>query len=140
MQPIPYIFFNGTCGEAFRFYADVFGAPAPEFMTAKDMPEESRAYMKGVPDHAVMHVGLQVGSGWIYGSDSFGEDTAGMAGCNVHVSFPTVDEAHKAFAAISEGGEVRMPIGPTFWAPAFGACSDKYGVRWMIAADPQEQA
>lgn len=63
MQPIPYIFFNGNCAEAFTFYARVFCTDAPEFFTAAQMPDESREYMQGVPDEAVMHVGLKVGTG-----------------------------------------------------------------------------
>jgi len=27
---------------------------------------------------------------------------------------------------------VQMPIGPTFWSPLFGMCTDKFGVAWMI--------
>lgn len=62
-----------------------------------------------------------------------------MAGCKVHVSFPTIEQANAAFAALADGGEVRMPIGPTFWAPAFGTCYDRFGIRWMIAADGPEE-
>ncbi len=36
------------------------------------------------------------------------------------------------FVALSDGGEVRMPLGPTFFSPAFGMVQDRFGVLWMI--------
>lgn len=131
MQPIPYLFFSNTAREAFTFYGQVFGA-APEIMEIGDQ-------MPGVDPKTVMHAALKVGDGWIYGSDDpSGTDFSAMAGCNIHVSFPTVDEATRVFNALSEGGEVRMPLEATFWAPAFGAFSDRFGIRWMVSADPAE--
>ena len=113
----------------------MFDSPEPEIFSFRDMPPEAKAQMPGVPDDAVMHAGLKVGDGWIYASDDASGQTPAMDGCNVHLSFPTVEEAHRVFEALSEGGEVRMPCGPVFWAPAFGTCSDRFGTRWMIAAD-----
>ena len=131
MQPIPYLFFSNTAREAFTLYGEVFGN-APEIMEMGDQ-------MPGVDPKTVMHAAVKVGDGWIYGSDDpSGKDFAPMAGSNVHVSFPTVEEARRVFDALSDGGEVRMPLEPTFWAPAFGAFSDRFGIRSMVAADPAE--
>jgi PhnB protein len=140
MQPIPYLFYKGTCHEAFTAYAEIFGCPAPEIFAFKDMPDEAKASMPGVPDEMVMHASLSLSGSELYGSDDPSGDTPAMSGCNIHLSFPSVEEATRVFTALSEGGEVRMPIGPTFWAPAFGTCSDKWGIRWMIAADPAPDA
>jgi PhnB protein len=41
-------------------------------------------------------------------------------------------EAERAFIALSEGGQVRMPLGKTFFAPKFGMAKDKFGVLWMV--------
>jgi PhnB protein len=130
MQPIPYIFFKNDAREAFAFYGEVFGNE-PEIMAAGDA-------MPGVDPETVMHAALRVGDGWIYGSDDpSGNDFTPMAGCNIHVSLATVDEARRVFDALSQGGEVRMPLERTFWSPAFGAFSDRFGIRWMISADAE---
>ena len=44
------------------------------------------------------------------------------------------DEAgvKKVFDALSEGGKVTMPLGKTFFSPAFGMVADKFGVSWMV--------
>ncbi|MBV7408705.1 VOC family protein [Maritimibacter sp. DP1N21-5] len=130
MQPIPYVFLKDTARAAFTFWGEVFGA-TPEIMPAGDM----------FPDNpeGVMHAALKVGDGWIYGSDDLsGNPVAPMAGCNIHVSFPTVEEARAAFDKLSQGGEIRMPLEKSFWAPAFGTLSDRFGVRWMVSADASE--
>jgi PhnB protein len=31
---------------------------------------------------------------------------------------------------------VRMPLGETFFSPAFGMVADKFGVPWMVYVEP----
>ncbi|MGR3320439.1 VOC family protein [Pseudooceanicola nanhaiensis] len=140
MQPIIYLFFPGTCAEAMRFYAATFGSEEPEILAVGTMPPEVRSQMPQMEDETVMHAALKVGAGWIYASDDMTSETPAMAGCNISVSFPTMEEAHRVFAVLAEGGEVRMPLEPTFFAPAFGSLTDRYGTRWMIMADEPEAA
>ncbi len=130
MHPVPYLFFNGTCEEAFSFYASVFGT-APNFMRVKGSPMESQ-----LPPEAaekIMHASLMVGGGEIYGSDDLSPGGGpAMAGCNVMISLPDFDTAKIHFDALSDGGDVRMPFEEQFWTPGFGAFTDRFGVRWMI--------
>jgi PhnB protein len=135
MQPVPYLFFTGSCAEAMRFYADVFGSPEPDMLRFSAMPEEDRARMQGIPADAVMHASVQVGDGWILGSDDPSGATPPMAGASVNVSLPTEAEARRVYDLLAEGGEVRMPLEATFWSPAFGTVTDRFGTRWMIMAD-----
>jgi PhnB protein len=135
MQPIPYLFFTGTCAEAMRFYADVFGSEDPEIMPFAAMPEDEQARMPGVPPDAVMHAAVRIGEGWIFASDDPSGSTPPMAGSSVNVSLPTAEEARRVFGRLAEGGEVRMPLEATFWTPAFGSLTDRYGTRWMVMAD-----
>ncbi|MGI1663773.1 VOC family protein [Palleronia sp. KMU-117] len=135
MQPIPYLFFTDRCAEAMRFYADVFGSPEPEIMPFSAMPEDERTKMPGMPDDAVMHASVRVGDGWLFASDDPSGSTPPMAGASVNVSLPNADEARRVFARLADGGEVRMPLEATFWTPAFGALTDRFGTRWMIMAD-----
>lgn len=126
MQPVPYLFFNGTCEEAMRAYARVFGSPEPEIMFAKDAPEGETS---GIPD-AVMHAALKVGDGWLYASDY--SKAVPMAGASIAVTQRTPEESRRIFDALAEGGEVEMPFEATFWSPGFGALTDRFGTRWMV--------
>lgn len=134
MQATPYLFFSGNCAEAMQFYAQTLGTAAPEIMPFSSMPPEAQAQMPGVPADAVMHASLNLGDGMIYASDDPSGGQA-MAGCNVHLTLPDAAEAKRVFDAFAEGGEVRMPLEASFWASAFGTCTDRFGIRWMISAD-----
>jgi PhnB protein len=41
-------------------------------------------------------------------------------------------EASRLFAALSDGGEVKMPLSKTFFSPRFGMVSDRFGISWMV--------
>jgi PhnB protein len=45
---------------------------------------------------------------------------------------PDENEAHRAFAALADGGQVVMPLGRTFWSPCFGMVADRFGIWWMV--------
>ena len=45
------------------------------------------------------------------------------------------EKAARMFAALSAGGQVQMPMGKTFFAPAFGMVTDKFGVMWMVLTE-----
>ena len=42
-------------------------------------------------------------------------------------------EADRAFAALSAGGKVSMPLANAPWGPYFGMCVDRFGVQWMVS-------
>jgi uncharacterized glyoxalase superfamily protein PhnB len=34
--------------------------------------------------------------------------------------------------ALSQGGQVHMPLQQTFWSAKFGMLQDKFGISWMV--------
>ena len=54
-------------------------------------------------------------------------------GFSLTISAKDEAEAEKAFAALSEGGQVTMPLTKTFWSPRFGMLTDRFGVGWMVS-------
>ena len=65
-------------------------------------------------------------------SDGCQSDAAGFAGVSLALSVASRQEAETRFAALVEGGQVTMPLGPTFFAPAFGSLVDRFGVSWLV--------
>jgi len=63
--------------------------------------------------------------------------SSGIHGCSVAVQVDTAAQAEKLFKALSEGGNVSMPIGETFWAVRFGMLSDQFGVPWMVNCEKE---
>ena len=49
---------------------------------------------------------------------------------------PPIPAGQSNTAAHGAGGTVRMPLGPTFWSPAFGMVHDRFGVLWMVNVMP----
>lgn len=128
----PYLFFKGTCEEAVQFYATAIGAQVDCVMKFKDSPEPcSPEHMQPGFEDKVMHASFRVGDSVVMASDGCGDEPA-MGGFSLSLSVATEAEAKQRFDALAAGGEVTMPLSPTFWSPSFGMLKDRYGVAWMI--------
>ncbi len=134
MQPIPYIFFAGTCREAFETYGRIFGSD-PQILSFGSLSEEARAGLGGIQKDLVMHAALSIGEGRIYGSDDAAATAPAMAGCNISVAFPDEAETRRVWSALAEGAEVRQDLGAVFWTALFGTMTDRFGTRWMIQTE-----
>ena len=125
-----YIFFDGNCAEAMRYYEKVLGGKLEILMKHSDSPAPN-------PDPAmadrIIHARLDIGGRKLMASDSMvGKPIGGAKGFSLSLSYPSPEEAKKIFDALSEGGRVTMPMTETFWAKAFGMTVDKYGISWMV--------
>lgn len=128
----PYLFFGGRCEEAIAFYRAALGAEVEMLMHFKDSPDPTPPGMLQPGfENKVMHASLRIGGCRVMVSDGCGP-SSGFAGFSLSVALPTEAEAAKAFAALSEGGNVTMPLGKTFWSPCFGMVADRFGVGWMV--------
>ncbi len=62
-------------------------------------------------------------------------------GITLSVNAANEPEAKRLFAALGDGGKVNVPLGKTFFSPAFGMVADRFGVSWMvIVAAPMPKA
>ena len=130
-QVQPYLFFEGRCQEALEFYRKAVGAQVTMLMRFKESPEKNPNCMPA-DDNKVMHAAFKIGDTMVMGSDGMASGKTEFKGFSLTVSAKTEAEAEKAFAALSEGGQVTMPLTKTFFSPKFGMLSDRFGVAWMI--------
>lgn len=139
MRLIPYLmFFNGTCREAFEFYASALGGQVVALVTYGEMP--AAPGQPPLPDEAksqLAHANLVAGGASLMGSDSImgcdGSETIdGRNDTTVNIAVDTVEESERVFAALSAGGVVQMPLTETSWSHRFGMFHDRYGKPWMI--------
>ena len=129
----PYLFFGGRCEEALAFYRTALGAQVDMLMFHKDSPEPPPPGM--LPpgfENKVMHATFHIGGTTLMASDGCGEGPS-FAGFSLSLAVPTAAEADRAFAALAEGGQVRMPLAKTFWSPRFGMLTDRFGLGWMVS-------
>jgi len=135
-----YLFFNGNCEQAVEFYHKAIGAEVEMMMRFKDSPEPHPPGMLAPGwENKVMHSSFRVGQTVVMASDGCGSDSAGFHGFSMSISVKTEADADKAFAALSEGGKVTMPLTKTFWSPRFGMLEDRFGIGWMVSVAPAGQ-
>ena len=133
MQVQPYLFFDGRCEEALMFYRDVLGAEITALMRLSDSPAPPPPGM--VPpgsENKVMHANLRIGDSIIMASDGDCQQKASFDGFSLSLTAANDAEAERLFAALAEGGQVRMPMASTFFASRFGMLADRFGVGWMV--------
>ena len=133
----PYLFMTKTCKEAFTRYHEILGGEL-QMMTFGDLPPDEESHPQATPD-MVMHVALVLPDGeLIMGSDDPGGDGTGVRGAAINITLADEAEATRIFEGLSDGGEIEMPLGATFWSPLFGSCRDRFGVSWMVNVEPAE--
>ena len=132
MTTATYLTFENNCRAAFEFYRSVFGGEFSFIQTFGDAPTDV-----GVSDDRrdlIMHVSLPIGSDVLMGSDSAGYGPKIVTGNNFSVSLhpDSREQADDLFAKLAAGGAVTMPMAEQFWGAYFGACTDQFGINWMI--------
>jgi PhnB protein len=136
MRVQPYLFFDGRCEEALRFYQEVLGAELVMMLRFKDSPDPVPEGM--VPPGSgdkVMHCAFKIGETEVLASDGGCRGETEFKGFSLTCPVPDAAAADRMFAALGQGGQVQMPLGPTFFSPRFGIVADRFGVSWMVIVD-----
>jgi PhnB protein len=127
----PYLFFSGHCDEALKFYRGAVGAEVVMLSRFKDAPDPDM--IQPGMEEKVMHASFKIGETTLMASDGRCEGEAKFDGFSLSISVADEKEADRVFAALSEGGQVTMPMEKTFWSPKFGMLTDRFGVGWMVS-------
>jgi PhnB protein len=131
-----YLFFDGQCAEAMRFYQRTIGGTLQAMLTYAESPDP-KACPPGDPGR-IMHACLVLpDKRMLMASDSPPGMAKPMAGFALALNYPTADEARKTFDALAQGGAVMMPVDKTFWVEAFGMLTDRFGTAWMVSGGAQ---
>ena len=136
MKVQPYLMFNGRCEEAINFYKAELGAEVLALMRFKENPPPPDR----VPpnwDNKVMHSCFKIGDMQIMATDGDSADNPGFNGVTLSIQVNSEAEADRAFNGLSKGGQVKMPLGKTFFSPSFGMLDDRFGVSWMVVTMPK---
>jgi PhnB protein len=123
-----YVNFAGTCAEAFRYYEKHLGGEIAFMMTHGDAPDQRQ--MKPELKDAVLHATLSIAGAEISGADI--PNAQPMRSAYLTLGVDSDSEAERIFSALSDGGEVFMPMQETFFASRFAQLRDRFGINWMI--------
>jgi uncharacterized glyoxalase superfamily protein PhnB/uncharacterized protein YndB with AHSA1/START domain len=134
-----YLNFDGKTEDAFLFYRSVFKT---EFLGKGierfgDIP--AKAGNPAIPEeikNMVLHVELPILGGHILMATDAPKEM-GMTltqGNNMHICVEpeTKAETKRLFDALSEGGNIVMPLADMFFGAYFGECTDRFGINWMF--------
>lgn len=127
LQATPYLSFAGRAEEAMTFYQSALGGRL-DIMRFKDMPAEA---MDGADPDGVMHSALVIDDATVVMASDGGDGEQGRS-VTVCLWGDDADALGRAFDALSDGGSVTMPFGPSPWGSHFGQFVDRFGVPWMI--------
>jgi PhnB protein len=128
MKMYTYVNFPGSCAEAFSFYEKHLGGKIGMVMTHAQAPDQTnvKADWKG----KVLHARMSLGDTELLGADI--PSAQPMRSAYLTLTVDSDRDAERIYGALSEGGEVFMPLQETFFATRFGQLRDRFGLNWMI--------
>jgi PhnB protein len=129
----PYISFKNNTREAMEFYRSVFGGKL-----VMNTFKEFHASMDPGEDDLIMHAQLDGKYGLTLMASDTPERMEYRPGTNFSISLSgdNRDELSAYFEKLSSGGAISMPLTDAPWGDAFGMCTDRYGVAWMVNISP----
>ncbi|ATA57937.1 hypothetical protein D3C87_632760 [compost metagenome] len=144
MKVQSYLSFEGRCDEAIAFYKKALGAEVVQLMRYSEAPatggpegNPEAGCAGGMPGpDKVMHSVLRIGQTELMLSDGRCSGQAEFKGIMLSLSADSDADARKWFDALADGGQVMQPLIPTFFTTSFGMLSDRFGVGWLLVADP----
>ena len=124
---ITYLNFDGNCREAMTFYGRCL-AGEPNFTPFSAGPPEVSAQAKDTPDR-ILHAELASGPVVLMASDTLpGMPFQQGNNFSICLDCESQTEMDKVFNALSEKGEVTMPLHDAFWGGRFGMLTDQFGL------------
>lgn len=132
-----YLYFNGNCEKAFDFYKSVFGGEYEFIGRYKDVPQKARDNFPYCTDEQIMHVTLPISNEtMLMGADlvNSNEEVPGSKNrFSLYINADNKKEADRIFNALSDEGDIVVPIDDQFWGSYYGLCIDKFGISWKIS-------
>ncbi|MCM3698969.1 VOC family protein [Paenibacillus macerans] len=133
MRLTPYLVMNGNAKEAISFYEKALEAKVISVQSFGDMPENPEFPVPEEAKDRITHALLKAGETDLMFSDTF-PGQPHQSGNQVTICLTTNDaeQAKRMFDALAEGGRIDMPLQETFFSPAYGSLTDKFGVPFQI--------
>src|ERR1700683_5356113 len=97
-------------------------------MTHGQAPDQSRVNPEW--KEAVLHARISIDDTDLMGADI--PDAQPMRSAYLSLAVQSDAEAERIFSALSDGGEVFMPLQETFFATRFAQLRDRFGINWMV--------
>jgi PhnB protein len=128
MKMNAYVNFSGKCAEAFQYYEKHLGAKIGTVMTHAQSPGAS--HVRPEWRDAVLHARISIGDSEVWAADI--PNAEPMRSAYLTLRTESDSEAERVFSALSDGGQILMPMREEFFASRFGQVRDRFGINWMV--------
>jgi PhnB protein len=125
--------FYGRTEEAVKFYCRTIEAETLFMMRFRDCPDPSQ--LRPGMEEKIFHATFRIGSTEVRASDCGCENSsikATFTGFSLLLRVETPEKAERFFTALSEGGQIQMPLQKLFFAERYGIVIDRFGISWKI--------
>lgn len=135
----PYLVMDGNAKEAIQFYEKALGAKVVFKQTFGEMPDNPEFPMTADVKERVSHAMLKVGETDLMFSDTF-PGNPHQSGNQVTICVMTneVEKSKQIYESLKQDGQVSMPLQETFFSPAYGIVTDKFGVTFQIFTEGKQ--
>jgi PhnB protein len=130
--------FYGRTEEAVDFYRRTLEAETLFLMRFRDCPDPSQ--IKAGLEAKIFHATIRIGSTEIMASDCGCENAPSgtdFTGFSLALRVETSAKAERFFAGLSDGGQIQIALGKTFFAERYGIVTDRFGISWKIMVESQ---
>ncbi|EST11637.1 VOC family protein [Sporolactobacillus laevolacticus] len=129
----PYLMMNGTTEEAINFYEEALGAKVAFKQTFGEMPADPNFPLPEEAKGLISHAMVKIGDSDLMFSDNFpGQSSQQGDQITICITSDDKEKSTKIFESLSQGGQVKMPLQDTFFSPAYGIVTDKFGITFQI--------
>ena len=93
-------------------------------------------------EEKIFHATFRIGSTEVMASDCGCEQPStktAFAGFSLALRVETPEKAERFFAALSEGGQIQIPLLETFFAARYGIVTDRFGLSRKVMVESKTQ-
>ncbi|MDQ6421417.1 VOC family protein [Paenibacillus sp. LHD-117] len=139
-QVTPFITLNGNAREAIRFYESALEAKVVFMQTYGEGPEDQSHPLPTHSKERIAHSVLKIGGAELFVADSISDEPNEIGHrLQICITTPDTETSARFFEALLDGGQVVMPLQETYFSPAFGIVTDRYGITIQLFT-PRDEA
>jgi PhnB protein len=136
----PYLILDGTVKEALQFYEQALEGQLMFSSTFGEMPENPDFPLPEEAKSLIAHAMMRIGDSDLMFSDAFpGQPVQKGNSVTICITSSDASKSRQLFEALSQGGQVSMPLQETSFSPAYGMVIDKYGINFHIYTEGGQQ-
>jgi PhnB protein len=138
MPVVTTLSFLGRTEEALKFYAEALNAETVFLMRFRESPD--RKFSKPGMEDLVFHATFRIEGTEFMASDVgfvAGENPAPFSGFSLALQLKSEAKAQQIFGALSQGGQIVIPLAKSAFTAWYGVVLDRFGVSWKINVEAQ---